>query len=123
MLSKYFQRSEFSCKCGCGQDTFDAELLMVLEDLREHFNAPVINNSGNRCIAYNEKVQLLNDPNYIPFSSESMHLVSKAADIVVRGYTSIQVYSYLCSKYPGQYGIGYYKNFTHIDVRPFKARW
>ncbi|EAS4214514.1 serine/threonine protein kinase, partial [Salmonella enterica] len=26
MISKYFKRSEFACKCGCGQDTVDAEL-------------------------------------------------------------------------------------------------
>ncbi|BEB16509.1 hypothetical protein VEE45_23520 [Escherichia coli] len=47
MLSKHFSRKEFKCKCGkCDYDTIDAELLVILEDVREHFGKPVIINSG-----------------------------------------------------------------------------
>ena len=116
MLSQYFKREEFACKCGCGQDTVDAELITVLEDVRNHFNAPVIitPKGGNRCIAYNKAAG---------GKKHSRHLIGQAADIVVAGYLPIQIYSYLRSKYAGQYGIGSYKTFTHIDVRGWKARW
>jgi len=113
-ISENFHREEFSCRCGCGKNTIDVELITVLEDLREHFNAPVIVNSGNRCVYYNEMVG---------GRSGSRHLISKAADITVRGYTPIQVYSYLAGKYIGKYGIGSYESFTHIDVRSGYARW
>ena len=52
-----------------------------------------------------------------------MHLVGKAADIIVEGVEPQDVYEYLCSQYPYCYGIGNYKRWTHIDVRQDKARW
>ena len=122
MISEHFSRSEFDCKCGCGQNTVDAELITVLEDVRNHFGVPVIVASGNRCLAYNEMVQSV-DPDYIPFSSNSQHMYSKAADIIVQGITAIEVYKYLANKYVGKYGIGSYLTFTHIDVRVDAARW
>lgn len=115
MISRYFKRKEFECKCGkCGQDTVDAELLAILEDVREHFGKPVIINSANRCPAHNKKVG---------GASRSIHITGKAADIVVKGVSPDIVHSYLDSKYPNQYGLGKYKTFTHIDSRGYKARW
>jgi hypothetical protein len=34
MISENFARSEFRCKCGCGLDTVDTELLRLLENIR-----------------------------------------------------------------------------------------
>ena len=51
--SKYFKRSEFACKCGCGFDTVDYELVKVLEYIREHFDRPLQINSGCRCATHN----------------------------------------------------------------------
>ena len=48
-LNKYFHRSEFACKCGCGFDTVDTELLKVLTRLRVRFNKPVKITSACRC--------------------------------------------------------------------------
>lgn len=114
MISKNFHRAEVTCKCGCGQDTIDAEVMNVVQDVRDHFNAPVTITSGNRCFVYNFKVG---------GSKDSQHLLSKALDFKVRGFTSLQVLAYLETKYPGQYGIGIYETFIHVDVREFKARW
>ncbi|EAW5910815.1 serine/threonine protein kinase [Salmonella enterica] len=114
MISKYFKRKEFSCRCGCGQDTVDAELLAILEDVREHFGKPVIINSANRCPTHNKRVG---------GASNSTHLRSIASDIVVKGVSPSAVYDYLDSKYPSKYGIGKYNSFTHIDVRGYRARW
>lgn len=114
MISKYFQRKEFACKCGCGQDTVDAELLKILEDVRKHFGKPIIINSGNRCPSHNKKVG---------GAANSIHMTGKAADIVVKGVSPDIVHLYLDRKYPNQYGLGKYKTFTHIDSRSTKSRW
>ena len=114
-LSKHFLRQEFKCRCGeCMQDTVDAELITVLERVREWANAPIKINSGNRCAAYNKK---------IGGSPASQHLRSRAADIVVEGKTPFQVYRRLEDWYPSQYGMGRYNTFTHIDTRKGRARW
>lgn len=113
-LSPHFKRSEFACKCGCGNMLYAIELLDVLEDVREHFNAPVIINSAYRCPSHNKAVG---------GSPTSQHMNGDAADIVVKGFTPKQVADYLESKYPNKYGLGRYKSFTHIDVRKNRGRW
>ena len=112
-LSKNFNRIEFSCRCGCGMDTVDAELVAVVQDVRDHFEATTIN-SGCRCEEHNR-----NEGG----GDNSFHLLSKAADIVVEGVGPYRVAFYLENKYPDRYGIGRYKTFTHVDVRSGKARW
>ena len=52
-----------------------------------------------------------------------MHLTGKAADIKVSGISPSEVHKYLTGKYQGEYGIGKYNSFTHIDVRDGCARW
>lgn len=111
---KYFKRQEFACKCGCGFDTVDYELAIVLDSLRNNFNTPVIINSGCRCKEHNKE---------IGGSPKSQHLVGKAADIVVKGIHENMVYAYLDEKYPNKYGLGLYEGRVHIDVRPNKTRW
>ena len=113
-LSKHFKRSEFSCGCGCGTDTVDVELITVLEELRQKVKKPITINSGHRCELHNRG---------IGGASKSMHLTGKAADIVVKGIHSRLIYDYFNEKYPHKYGIGYYDNFIHIDVRDNRARW
>lgn len=137
-VSKHFDRHEFSCKCGCGQDTVDVELIHVLEDLRDRFEnyygkVRVIITSGNRCKAHNDSI------NGAP---KSTHLRSIAADFYIeywsvgswnkhrgvydRGFKKIspaEIADYLEKKYPHRYGIGRYQGRTHLDVRAEKARW
>ena len=112
--SKWFTRDEFQCRCGCGFATVDAELLQVLEDVREYFNSPVIINSSCRCEKHNKAEG---------GASKSKHLLGIAADIKVSGVVPGDVYGYLNSKYKNKYGIGNYSTFTHIDIRATKARF
>ena len=114
MFDKGFKRYEFACKCGCGFDTVDVELLHVLETLKKELGGVVKINSGCRCSAHNKVVGGKDD---------SQHLCSKGADIVVSGLNPSVVFDYLVLRFPGQYGIGKYKTFTHIDVREKMARW
>lgn len=113
-ISRHFNRSEFACKCNCGFATVDIELVNVLETLREYFYAPITINSACRCMSHNHAVG--GKPN-------SKHREGIAADIVVKGVASSMVFSYLSGLYKDKYGIGYYEDFVHIDVRSDKARW
>ena len=113
-LTKNFSRSEFACKGGCGFDDIDLELVELLQELRDELGSPITVTSACRCPDYNAKVG---------GSKNSQHLLGKAADIVVKGHTPAYIQEYLNKKYPGKYGLGSYKQFTHIDVRYGRARW
>lgn len=114
LLSTYFQRSEFSCRCGCGYNTVDSDLLQVLEDLREELQVPVYINSGCRCSVHNR-----NEGGALrtEVSPGSQHLYGKAADIVARGVTPDTVYGYLADTWGHRVSLGRYDTFTHVDVR------
>jgi uncharacterized protein YcbK (DUF882 family) len=114
-LSENFWRSEFACPDGCGFNTVDAELIVVLEHLRLVLrNHPITITSGCRCQQHNHDVG---------GADGSEHMNGKAADIVVVGIHADQVADCLEDLYPDRYGIGRYDGRTHIDVRSSKARW
>lgn len=113
-LSPHFSRPEFACGCGCGFDVVDAELLIVLEGLRAHFDHPVTINSGARCAHHNL---------FVGGAPDSQHRLGKAADVVVKGIPAAVVANYLEDTYPETYGIGRYSGRTHADVRSNRARW
>ena len=113
-LSQNFSRKEFACGCHCGHDTVDAELIKVLENLRLRFNKPIIINSGTRCANHNQDID---------GAIRSQHLKGKACDFIIRDIHTNEVLSFLNSVYPNKYGIGFYKSWIHLDVRPVKKRW
>jgi uncharacterized protein YcbK (DUF882 family) len=115
-IGSHFDRSEFKCKCGnCDFDTVDAQLITLLEAVRNHFDAPVIINSACRCRAHNSN---------IGGSPKSQHLYGRAADIVVKGHSPAEVQDVLESFMKGWGGIGSYETFTHVDSRSNgPARW
>lgn len=114
-LSRHFSRWEFECKCGCGANTVDHELINVLEEARADLGAPitVTPNGGCRCVGWNK---------ICGGAEDSQHTYFRAADIVVTGIKPEKVQNYLINKYPHQYGIGKYNSFTHIDTKSGKAR-
>jgi len=113
-LSKHFSRSEFACKCNCGFDTVDAQLLDVLVELREEVG-PITINSACRCPAHNV---------YVGGSAKSQHVMGRAADIVSANLPPGELYTLLVKKVEGRYGLGTYDSFTHIDTRSNgPARW
>jgi uncharacterized protein YcbK (DUF882 family) len=110
----FFTRAEFACKCGCGFDTVDAQLLEVLIDIRKYFAAPVTVNSGCRCADYNRK---------IGGAANSQHLLGRAADIAVKGASPRAIANFIENAHPTTMGVGRYRTFTHVDSRTVKARW
>ena len=112
-ISKHFARYEIACRCGCGFDSMDAETLMVADMVREFVGKPVSVNSGARCEKHNRLVG---------GSPYSQHLLARAMDLKVED--PLEVYNFLCEKFPRKYGIGLYQGFVHIDTRTHgPARW
>ncbi len=115
-ISKNFSRFEFECKCRCGFNTVDVELLKVLqEDIRNHYNKKVTITSGCRCFMSNMHV--------IGSARDSYHVKAQAADFYVDGVEPIAVYTYLHKRFKDKYGIGLYHSHLHLDVRYTEARW
>lgn len=111
-LSPHFSAYEFKCKDG-SEHPIDPTLIKMLEVIRTHFDAPVIVTSGYRSPEYNKRVG--GAPN-------SYHTKGMAADIAVRGIHAHEVYKFANERFPTG-GVGKYASWTHIDCRPYKARW
>jgi len=124
-LTKNFNKREFDCKCGCEMPSnvfYEIEeLANELQVIRDHFKAPVQINSAYRCPSHNKAIGGV---------SNSQHILGKASDIVIKGYTPDEVAEELevmlqddCLFPFHLGGIGRYNTFTHIDIRANKARW
>ena len=72
-VSEHFKATEFQCKDKTDGILIAIELIETLEKIRNHFNAPVIINSGYRTPSWNNKVN--GAPN-------SYHCKGMAADIL-----------------------------------------
>jgi len=107
-----FTKPEFGCKCGkCGGFPVEVneKLLMVVQNIRNHFGKSVHINSAIRCPAHNKAVGGV---------SNSQHLYGTAADIKVDGVLPSAVYAYAKTLLMG--GVGRYNTFTHVDVGPVR---
>lgn len=113
-LSKNFYLSEFSCSCGCGFDDIDSRVVSILQEIRDHYGAPVTITSGCRCRHHNALVG--GSPN-------SQHLCGKAADFKVKGVAPSEVVAYIDEKHPNTLGLGEYSSWVHVDVRRGRVRW
>lgn len=114
-LSRNFDRSEFKCRCECGRDTVDVELVKVLEEVRVRFARPIHISSGYRCHIHNAA---------IGGSKGSQHLYGRAADFSIEGVSPIDIAKFIDSKYGNKYGLGIYPSWVHIDTRSGNAaRW
>lgn len=118
-----FKKHEFDCSCGCEMPlTVELNVQRLAEELqyiRNYIQRPITINSGYRCESYN---------NTIPgSSSRSQHVLGKAADIVVSGMNSTQVFEQLDElQHKGKIhtgGMGLYDTFVHYDIRGYRKRW
>lgn len=117
-LSPHFRSAEFACN-HCGKlhpsgTQPPRELLDVLEAIRAHFGQPVVVYSGYRCPTHNRNVG---------GATHSRHMAGDAADIHVSGVSPALVYAFADSLIGARGGVGHYRNFTHVDVRGYRARW
>lgn len=124
-LSKNLSRHEMACRCGCGFDTVDFELVNCLQDCVDNFaletgyKTHLIITGPNRCESRNMAAG---------GAAESQHVYGRAADFKLKAngewIDPEEVYNYLHKKYPEKYGIGLYMNRVHFDTRTNgPARW
>lgn len=111
-ISTNFKVKEFKCNDGSDKIIVDTEFVeTVLQKIRNHFGAPITNNSAYRTPTYNKKVG---------GASSSYHVKGRAFDIVVKGHTPSEVAKYARSI--GVNGVIEYNTFVHVDSRP-KEYW
>jgi len=112
-LSTNFHRDEFACKCGCGFDDIDLELVQELQRLRDLISRPIIIRSGCRCAKYNEVIGGVWD---------SAHLVGLAVDIeTIYSHVRYDIISHAIKSLDiNRIGIG--KDFVHLDVDKHKPK-
>lgn len=117
-LTKNFNRSEFQCSCGCGQQSVDTELAEKLQLIRDKVDRPLKITSGYRCILHNAAVG---------GSSGSKHRYGMAADWRTKNRSINPVALGILAQAVGFGGIGIYWHsrgaFVHADTRGTKATW
>lgn len=110
----HFKQSEFTCKCGCGLNRIDLRLVKILDEIREHYNKPIIITSGCRCSKHNRNVGGVQG---------SRHVLGKAADFYVQGISSAELLKYTQSLVnTGKLRYTYTNNsnmngVVHIDIQ------
>lgn len=113
-VSNNFRVREFACSDGTDPIFISAELVNVLQDIRDYFEKPVTITSAYRTPTHNKTVG---------GTTYSQHLYGMAADIKVSGVAPKKVSAYAEKLLKNTGGIGTYGTFTHIDVRSVKSRW
>ena len=110
-LSKNFEDKEFFCPCkNCKKDKLpDPRLLILLQELRDLIEKPIIITSGIRCVSYNKK---------IGGYKKSPHLEGKAVDIFSKDFDYIKLAR--IARWIGFSRIGLYpfsnSKFIHVDI-------
>lgn len=110
-VSENFSKNELKCK-HCGELKIDKNLISKLELVRTILNEPIIVNSGYRCNIHNKNVGGV---------VNSLHTKGQAVDVRAGNMEELKRIS---EKIFVNGGIGYYKNFIHLDTgrkRRFKG--
>ena len=124
-LTKNFNKSEFECSCGCVMPSrvlYNIRIVAEnLQILRDYVDASITVNSAYRCVDHNHR---------IGGASRSQHVLGKASDIVVKGYTPDEVFLIVQNLRRNPMlkgvifqGLGRYNTFTHLDIRNNYTVW
>lgn len=120
--TKNFNKREFNSKDGkrmpAHVEIYVRQVAKQLQVLRDHIGSPIHINSAYRSPSHNAAIGGV--PN-------SQHVLGKAADIVSRTLTPLQLFQTI-EKLIAQGkmiegGLGLYNSFVHYDIRGVKARW
>ena len=82
-LTKNFSRWEFACKCKCGYDNIDPDLVMKLQHMRGELGRSITVDSGCRCPEHNLRVG---------GATHSEHMMGDGADIRVANTLDAYLY-------------------------------
>ncbi len=127
-ITKNISKHELKCKCNnCDVYIHHKERIVhIVQSVCDQFAK--LNNvdkivlkipSAARCYVYNRSVGS---------NDSSQHPRTRAMDIQLFLPNGTQIppeliYEFVNNMYPESLGIGSYKTFTHIDTRPYRARW
>jgi uncharacterized protein YcbK (DUF882 family) len=113
-LGKYFNKDEFTCKCGCGKIDMDEDFISKLDLSREISKTSYVINSGYRCKDHNADVG---------GKPDSAHLKGVAADIKTDGSRKrFLVLKGLIDAGFNRIGIDLNKGFIHVDMDSTKDK-
>jgi zinc D-Ala-D-Ala carboxypeptidase len=105
---KPYTKEDVACKCGCGLDAANPDLLIKLNAMKEFTGWRPEVNSGTRCPAHNAAVGGVQG---------SAHLFGHAVDLACEN--SQQRLSLVNSAlYAGFTRVGIGRDFLHLDVSP-----
>ena len=110
-ITHNFSRHEFACKCGCGLDNIDNQIVHRLQVVRDIIGVPIIIGSGCRCKEHNYAVD---------GRPASLHLEGRAIDWTVEDEEKLMEAGSLLANWSG--GFHHYSNFIHTDIGR-KRRW
>ena len=111
VIMKYFKESEFECKCGCGANNMQEEMLRRLGNARQFTNTPFSLNSACRCEKHNKAAGS---------KPTSSHVTGWAVDIKARD--SVSRYKILGGLMKAGFNrIGIADTFIRADCDPKKS--
>lgn len=112
-ISRDFNKREFACRCGCGYDSIDGDVVKIAQAVRDALGEAVRINSACRCPAHNRKVGGVSDSYHtqgraadLSCSLGSKKLFATLRKLFDEGKIPALAY---CRHYSGQ-------NFVHVDV-------
>lgn len=112
---KYWSRKEFKCRCWEYHAPYcdgypvepDRNLVLLADQVREHFGRPGHRSSGIRCVQHNA------DSDGV---ANSKHLYGKALDFRIEGHTSAEVLAYVLTLPGVHYAYAIDGMYVHMDV-------
>tara|TARA_Y100000401_G_scaffold116781_1_gene123415 strand:+ start:1301 stop:1693 length:393 start_codon:yes stop_codon:yes gene_type:complete len=105
MKVKHFKKSEFTCKCGCGETVISDDLLYMLDKAREFAKKPFKINSGYRCKNHPESKK----------NPTSSHIKGLAVDIECKD-SNTRAIMMDALVYADFERFGLHKSFIHVDI-------
>jgi uncharacterized protein YcbK (DUF882 family) len=108
-----FKWKDFDCKCGCGLNLTNSNLIVNVQKIREYIKKPIAISSGTRCHKHNIAVG---------GEKKSNHLLGIAVDLVLLQGEPIELYNAIDYLFPNCYGIILYNTFVHFDLRQVRYR-
>ena len=115
-MTKNFNRSEFTCKCGCGKNNISPGLVNMLQIARDLLGLAMYVNSGCRCDSHNEAVG---------GAPDSSHLDGEATDVGIR-IPSLRYRHYHALHKAGFRRFGHGEGLIHVDIssrKPSPRMW
>ena len=107
---RHFQREEFACKCGCGQNGTKDEFIDKLDKARHYARVPFPINSGFRCKEYDRLFG--GKANHTGWAADISATTSRNRFWIVVGLVLA-----------GFRRFGIAETFVHCDITPGKPKW